>query len=266
MASFIKKLFGSSSNKFEPKQEVRLPKPETPERIQYWDKEIENIIPQDVINRGIIESAYNGTPVHQGMLGLAFLPFSRDHAKTWLSKAAEMNDRYSKEVLNEVNKEDSDEYLMIWWGLRDFSNVIGNRKVNILNRATDPYLNKVVFRNAILVPFFEDVTNHNCSFDYFEYIRDHIDQSIIPNTEIICKSLENEGDPEAGAAGDSADLIDFDELFDPANHVPQENRVKEDSKEEFDVDKFFSDDTDDNSGSSGESFAKSFKARLKKQK
>lgn len=160
--------------------------PESQENMQYWDNEIENIIPENVINRGIIQSAYKGTPIHQAMLGVAFLPFAIEPAQTWLAKAAEQNDLESKAILEELEKDDSDKSIIIWWSTRNFSNTFGSPKIFVLNRATDKSLNKYVYRNAIIIrPDEED------SLELFEYIRDNIDNQIIPDSEIISHPLHN---------------------------------------------------------------------------
>lgn len=218
MASLIKKIFGSSSKDPEKKSKgSSLPVSETPESIRYWDNEIVNTIPSDVINRGIIESAYKGNLVHQSMLGLAFLPYSKEHAKAWLEKASARKDVYSKDVLNDLEKGNSNKYIMIWWSLKDFTNIVGYPRISTINRATVLSLNTVAFRNAILVPFLDDVVKNKWSHDYFEYIHDHIDSDIIPDSEVICVALEDEAEDDEESLEELFEGLDDSGDSSPAN-------------------------------------------------
>ena len=193
MASFFK-FFGSSIGS-ENKQKTNVQRSETSETIEHWEKEINDTIPNPprVINRGITESAFEGNPRNQRILGIAFLLFSKELAQKWLSKAAEGRDLYSKVILGELAKENSDKYLMIWWSTKDFTQQIGYPPINVLDGARDITLNKVLYKNAIIVPFLDDVIKNESSYEYIKYIRDNIDADIIPNTEVICVPLEDVG-------------------------------------------------------------------------
>lgn len=184
MAALKKK---SASKGNEAKHEPTGPQTVSIEDIQYWDMEINDVIPQDVINRGIIQSAYKGKPMYQFMLGLAFLPFSKEHAEIWLKKAAENNDTEAHRLLGELADADSGKYIIIWWSTRNFSNSVGSPRISILNRATDRSLNKYVYRNAIVMPF--SVEDEECYDECFKFIRDNIDDQIIPASDIICEPL-----------------------------------------------------------------------------
>ena len=171
----------------------------------YWDKEIDKYLPEYLINRGVIEAAYNGSPMHQRILGLSFLPYSRDHAMTWLTKAAKKNDREAIFALQEMANVDSPEVLIIWWSFRDFTNTFGSRTISVFNRVTDTSFNKYVYRNAIIIPFLNDVSKLSPNYSLFDYIRDNIDQYIIDNTEIIYTLLNDEENEE----NDDDDIIDL---------------------------------------------------------
>lgn len=303
MASLFKKIFGSSpkeskvkketpTQKSEVKKETSseilkfnndpiIPIPESQESIEYWEGEIDRIIPENVINRGVIEAAFKGMPFHKGLLGLAFLPFSEEHAMTWLRKAAEQNHIFAKKSLDILTKRDSDSFILIWWGEKDFTNIFHSEiKIHTLNKAMDASLNKTVIRNVTLVPFFEEVVKSNRNSDYFEFIRDNIDNTIIPDSEVILRWFKKEDSSESNnntvntttSNQDSEEFFSKDELDELFENYDNDDNVSEDGNDKALLDEIFKDIEDEDvsesksSSDKASSVASLFKQRLREDK
>lgn len=290
MASWLNKIFGSSSSESNAKDETKQDKseikkertipqfqfnnnpivtvPETPKSIQHWEKEIDRIIPKDVVNRRVIEAAFNGTAFHKRLLGLAFLPFSKEHARTWFKKAADQNDLFSKNVLAELDQKHSEKYIMIWWSLRDFTNSLGTVTINTLNRATDVGLGKVVFRNAIIIPYLNDVTKNNWDSDYFNFIHDHIDSNVVGGSQILCIAFDKDDDKEDDVTDEDSEKFftedEIDEMYEDYNEEEDEECDDDDAF----LERLFKDveneaDSKSKSSSTEEGQASVFKQKLK---
>lgn len=164
----------------------------TPDEVAYWDNQINSLLPAHLINRGVVEAAYSGDFLCQRRLGLAFIPFSKNHAVTWLEKAKQGSPvSFEGKVLGELAKDESDCAMFIWWSTKDFSQILGNMTITSLNRAMDATLKCPVFRYAVITPYYENMFDDDFIFDHEEYISKKIDPEIISGSDVIFTAIED---------------------------------------------------------------------------